>query len=337
MGARVGAWVRVNGAGLADWLAGMANEVVCGRTASCLACQEAKLSQWLASGRDAGGTLPARLPSCLLRLCAPALPLLLCRKYLARRQLGPPAASPVVTAAQRAAALLTSPIISGMAGVLSLMGLLEQPAGQEEGEEQQQQQAGFGTEGEPVQQPAAGFSSSTAAAAPAAAQAPATTAAAAAGPAAAAAPSQQQREREAVGGGSEVPAGRSAAEVTQAAAAQDMSQVDMRTTRQTRPKAIRPEELKPRHTARPELTAAAMAPPPPPPVPMPPPVPEAGPGEDFDANVAFAMQVKWCLPCSQGVACHCLLQQLHWSVGAGRFAAALACCRYSCRCSVLAL
>jgi hypothetical protein len=77
-----------------------------------------------------------------------------------------------------------------------------------------------------------------------------------------------------------------------------MAEVDMRAQRSAAlrarkpPAPVTPADLKPRHTARPELTAAANAlhAPPPPPKPMPPAVPEAAEGEDFDANVALSMQ-----------------------------------------------
>ncbi|PSC72514.1 ACCUMULATION AND REPLICATION OF CHLOROPLASTS chloroplastic [Micractinium conductrix] len=186
------------------------------------------------------------------------------RRYLMRRQMGPAAASPLVGAARRAATAAFSPLVSGLAGVLSLMGLLYDPQRQVEQEEAEEEEEAL------LQQEAAAHAH--AAAAPAAAL-----------------PAQREA---APGVGGDVPAGRSHAELTQAAAAPDMSSVDMRAARQARPKAIRPADLKPRHTARPELTAAVAAPPPSPPAPvaMPPSVPEAGPGEEFDANVAFAMQ-----------------------------------------------
>ena len=197
--------------------------------------------------------------------CLPPPP---CRRYLMRRQMGPAAASPLVGAARRAATAAFSPLVSGLAGVLSLMGLLYDPQRQVEQEEAEEEEEAL------LQQEAAAHAH--AAAAPAAAL-----------------PAQREA---APGVGGDVPAGRSHAELTQAAAAPDMSSVDMRAARQARPKAIRPADLKPRHTARPELTAAVAAPPPSPPAPvaMPPSVPEAGPGEEFDANVAFAMQVGGC-------------------------------------------
>ncbi|KAL4443575.1 hypothetical protein ABPG75_011312 [Micractinium tetrahymenae] len=193
------------------------------------------------------------------------------RRYLTRRQLGPPAASPLASAAQRVTAALAAPALSGMAGVLSIMGLL-QPTDEELATEEEAEAALL------EELEAAAYAERQEAAA--ADGAAGFTAAAAA----ATAPQQAQQGR-----GEPMPEGRSAAELAQAAAARDMSQVDMRAARQARPKAIKPEQLRPRHTARPEITAAAAAPPPPP-VAMPPSVPEAAAGEDFDANVAFAMQ-----------------------------------------------
>ncbi len=157
-------------------------------------------------------------------------------------------------------------MITGMAGVLAVMGLLQRPE-DEIAAEEEEAEAALLEEQEAAAEEAATVSRT-------------------ADFAAAAAPQLRQQERREA-----VPKGRSAAEVAQAAAARDMSQVDMRAARQARPKAIKPEQLRPRHTARPELTAAVAAPPPPP-VAMPPPVPEAAAGEDFDANVAFAMQVR---------------------------------------------
>lgn len=160
-----------------------------------------------------------------------------------------------------------------MAGVLAVMGLLQRS--EDEVTAQEEAEAALLEEQEAAEAEAAasGRAAEAAAAAPA--------------------PQHAQRER-----GEAVPEGRSAAELAQAAALRDMSQVDMRAARQARPKAIKPEQLRPRHTARPELTAAAAAPPPPP-VAMPPPVPEAAAGEDFDANVAFAMQASYVAPGSR--------------------------------------
>lgn len=207
------------------------------------------------------------------------------RRYVARRGLaGPPPTSPLVAAAERAGALLLSPLVAGMAGVLSLAGLLSDP----EAEEQQRQRRA-----EEEEERLAELEASAAAAASAAADDTGLAAASAA--AAPAAMEQAAAEQE-----QQVPAGRSPAEALQAAAAPDMAEVDMRAQRSAAlrarkpPAPVTPEELKPRHTARPELTAAANAlhAPPPPPKPMPPPVPEAAEGEDFDANVALSMQVS---------------------------------------------
>ena len=84
-----------------------------------------------------------------------------------------------------------------------------------------------------------------------------------------------------------------------------MAEVDMRSSRQARPQptprgsappAAAAGELKPRHTARPGITAAALNarfPAPTAPVDMPAPLPEAAAGEEaFDANLTFAMQVR---------------------------------------------
>lgn len=205
------------------------------------------------------------------------------RRYLSRRSTGSVggiAPSPLLSTAQRAAALLLSPLVEGLAGVLSLAGLLYDPA-----EEQRLQQAQ-----EEEQEERRAVLEAAAAAPEAALQQEAREA-------------LQQEAREVLEQRRvqrrEVPAGRSHEEAVQAAAAADMSEVDMRAHRSAalrarQPKVLKsPEELQPRHTARPELTAAANAvyAPPPPPVAMPPPVPEAASGEDFDANVAFSLQV----------------------------------------------
>lgn len=215
-----------------------------------------------------------------------------CRRYVARRgAAGPPPTSPLAVAAERAGTLLLSPLVTGMAGVLSLAGLLSDP----EAEERERERRAA----EEDQQLAEVEASAAAAATAAAADASLAAAAAAAAPKAA-----QQAVRAVEQAATEqeqhVPAGRSPAEALQAAAAADMAEVDMRAQRSAAlrarkpPTPVTPEELKPRHTARPELTAAANAlhAPPPPPKAMPPPVPEAAEGEEFDANVALSMQVS---------------------------------------------
>ena len=211
-----------------------------------------------------------------------------------------------------------------MAGVLSLLGLLSDP------EELQRLRLAE----EEAAAAAAAAARLRAARPPPAAPAPAPPAPAAAAAApAAAAPAPPKRAPEAAlqqealdaleameameaAGLGDVPAGRSPAEAVQAAAAPDMSEVDMRGARSAalrarQPKALRSaDDLQPRHTARPDLTAAANAVHmPPAPVAFPPPVPEAAAGEEFDANVAFAMQAgaghAALLACGQGEGWRC--------------------------------
>lgn len=174
-----------------------------------------------------------------------------------------------------------SPVVAGMAGMLSLMGLLSDPQREQmEAEQRAEQRA-----------------AEQAAAALAPAPLPV------AEPAAADALAAIDESLDGAVEEAQVPAGRSPSEALQAAAAADMAEVDMRAARSAAlrarqpPKPLKdPAELKPRHTARPELTAKANArhAPPPPPVTVPPPVPEAAPGaEEYDANVALSMQVGW--------------------------------------------
>jgi hypothetical protein len=209
-----------------------------------------------------------------------------------------------VAAAQRAATLAAEPLLGGLAGMLSMLGLLARPGpllGSEDEEYSEEDEEELGMDG-PATAVTRGAANATHAA-PSAAEARATldqtSELGQAGAATAAAGPRQAQQPF-------VPAGRSPAEVAAAAAAPDMSRVDIRGLRSSRPGAQpapppRPpqpqqppsqRELQPRHTARPELTAAANAiPAPPAPVGVPPTVPEAGPGEEFDANVALAMQV----------------------------------------------
>jgi hypothetical protein len=203
------------------------------------------------------------------------------RRGLWRRQAGGTAATRALAGARQAATVAVVPLVKGLAAVLDFMGLLDTP-------DRQLKQQRAAAAAERAEEEAALDAAADAllakmdvAAAPEAA------------PAQVQAPAAVQR----------MPAGQSLAEAIQAAAARDMVEVDMRSSRQARPqpkpRAAAGEpvgELKPRHTARPGITAAALNarfPAPTAPVDMPAPLPEAAAGEEaFDANLTFAMQVR---------------------------------------------
>lgn len=257
----------------------------------------------------ADGQPPSLLsvPRLVLACAAPVLPLLplllvfCCRRYLARRSAtGVSGAAPgsLRAAAQRAADVAVAP----MAGVLNLLGLLDRPK-EVQRLQQAEEDAAAAAAAEARLHAARKFPP-----APAPGRAPTPpAAAAAAAPAAARAPvaALQQEALDALeamdameaAGLGNVPAGRSPAEAVQAAAAPDMAEVDMRDARTAalrarQPKVVRsPEDLAPRHTARPDLTAAANAVHMPHPLVGMPPVAEAATSEDLDANAAFSLQV----------------------------------------------
>ena len=251
------------------------------------------------------------------------------RRYVAQRSLGgAPATSPLAAAAERATALLLSPLVAGMAGVLSLAGLLSDPEAEERARlRRAEQEETAAEERRAAVETQAAAVEADAGIAVAAMAAPEAAQAALDGP-----------ELAAAGGEQQVPAGRSPAEALQAAAAQDMAQVDMRSKRTAAlrarkpPPPVAPEDLKPRHTARPDLTAAANAlhAPPPPPVPMPPPVPEAAEGAEFDANVALSMQVGGKGGQAAGAALRCRALQQHAGWGRTHAGAPLACLAAPC-------
>ncbi|KAI3428117.1 hypothetical protein D9Q98_006500 [Chlorella vulgaris] len=229
------------------------------------------------------------------------------RRYVSRRDPSVDVSHPLLASAQRAAAVAAAPLIGGLAGVLSWLGLL---AGSQNEEQQEHDEGLYGEKGEEAEEEQLGMDGPVAAASSAAAG-PSAAPAQAAEPlfdqfsATSALPAAPARQ--AAAPAPRMPPGRSSAEVAGAAAAHDMSQVDMRASRSSRqaarpppsaapaaaaPGPPSPRELQPRHTARPDLTArSASIPAPAGPVEVP---PQAAEGDEaareFDANVAFAMQ-----------------------------------------------
>jgi hypothetical protein len=225
------------------------------------------------------------------------------RRGLWRRQAGGTAATRALAGARQAAVAASVPLVKGLASVLDFMNLLDTPDRQ-----LKQQRAA-----------AAAERAEEEAALDAAADALLAKMDAAVG----AAPEATAAQEEAPAAVQRMPTGQSLAEAIQAAAARDMAEVDMRSSRQARPqpkpRAAAGEpvgELKPRHTARPGITAAALNarfPAPTAPVEMPAPLPEAAAGEEaFDANLTFAMQVRagrfplLSVECYSAGACYCL-------------------------------
>lgn len=230
-----------------------------------------------------------------------------CRRYVSRRDPSVDVSHPLLASAQRAAAVAAAPLIGGLAGVLSWLGLL---AGSQNEEQQEHDEGLYGEKGEEAEEEQLGMDGPVAAASSAAAG-PSAAPAQAAEPlfdqfsATSALPAAPARQ--AAAPAPRMPPGRSSAEVAGAAAAHNMSQVDMRASRSSRqaarpppsaapaaaaPGPPSPRELQPRHTARPDLTArSASIPAPAGPVEVP---PQAAEGDEaareFDANVAFAMQ-----------------------------------------------